>query len=143
MLSAGERRSLIETIFNIYVLALMLKEVKRRNTVNQTQQRLNLTTLTGLTEQRTTAEKFVNETEQIIERLLQQLDNQPKTSEARLLAKGADKLRAIAVLDANLPYERIVDNRHVNLDIRLFLQSAVCDFRVNAKVKSSCAPNAP
>lgn len=75
MLSAGERRSLIETIFNIYVLALMLKEVKRRNTVNQTQQRLNLTTLTGLTEQRTTAEKFVNETEQIIERFEQNKAN--------------------------------------------------------------------
>ena len=33
-----------------------------------------------------------SETEQIIERLLEQLDNQPRTSEARLLAKGADKL---------------------------------------------------
>lgn len=68
MLSAGERRSLIETIFNIYVLALMLREVKRRNTVNQTQQKLNVNTLSGLTEQKNNAAKFVNETEQIIER---------------------------------------------------------------------------
>ena len=68
MLSAGERRSLIETIFNIYVLALMLNEVKRRNKVNETQQRLNMNTLSGLTEQKSNAEKFVNETEQIIER---------------------------------------------------------------------------
>ena len=68
MLSAGERRSLIETIFNIYVLALMLNEVKRRNKVNETQQKLNMNTLTGLTEQKTSAAKFVNETEQIIER---------------------------------------------------------------------------
>ena len=68
MLSAGERRSLIETIFNIYVLALMLNEVKRRNKVNETQQKLNINTLSGLTEQKRNAEKFVNETEQIIER---------------------------------------------------------------------------
>ena len=33
-----------------------------------------------------------SETEQIIERLLQQLDSQPKTSEARILAKRVDRL---------------------------------------------------
>ena len=33
-----------------------------------------------------------SETEQIIERLLEQLDNQPRTSEARILAKGVDRL---------------------------------------------------
>ena len=33
-----------------------------------------------------------SETDQIIERLLEKLDAQPKTSEARILAKGVDKL---------------------------------------------------
>lgn len=33
-----------------------------------------------------------SETEQIIERLLEKLDNQPKTAEARILAKGVDRL---------------------------------------------------
>ena len=33
-----------------------------------------------------------SETEQIIERLLKQLDNQPRTPEARILAKGVDNL---------------------------------------------------
>lgn len=33
-----------------------------------------------------------SETDQIIERLLEKLDNQPKTAEARLLAKGVDRL---------------------------------------------------
>lgn len=33
-----------------------------------------------------------SETEQIIERLLEKLDSQPKTSEARILAKGVDRL---------------------------------------------------
>ena len=33
-----------------------------------------------------------SQTDQIIQRLLQQLDNQPKTSEARILAKGVDRL---------------------------------------------------
>ena len=68
LLSAGERRGLIEVIFNIYVLASMLNEVKRRNKMNQTQQQLNIATMTGLTEQQATANKFVNETQQIIEK---------------------------------------------------------------------------
>lgn len=33
-----------------------------------------------------------SETDQIIERLLKKLDNQPKTAEARILAKGVDRL---------------------------------------------------
>lgn len=33
-----------------------------------------------------------SQTEQIIERLMQQLDNQPRTPEARILAKGVDRL---------------------------------------------------
>jgi len=47
-----------------------------------------------------------SETEQIIERLLQQLDNQPRTSEARILAKRVDSLpenkrkQALAVFSA-------------------------------------------
>ena len=34
-----------------------------------------------------------SETDQIIERLLEKLDNQPKTAEARILAKGVDRLQ--------------------------------------------------
>lgn len=47
-----------------------------------------------------------SETDQIIERLLERLDSQPKTSEARILAKGVDKLppeqreKALAVFRA-------------------------------------------
>lgn len=67
MLSAGERRTLVETIFNIYVLALMLKEVKSRTTINKTQQKLNVSNLTGLNEQKTSAEKFVNDTAKILQ----------------------------------------------------------------------------
>ena len=60
-----------------------------------------------------------------------------------IVPESADNLRAVAVLDANLPCERIAGSRHVNLNVRLFLQSAVFDFRVNAEVKSPCAPDAP
>lgn len=67
MLAAGERRTLVETIFNIYVLALMLKEVKSRTTINKTQQKLNVSNLTGLNEQKTSAEKFVNDTAKILQ----------------------------------------------------------------------------
>ena len=47
-----------------------------------------------------------SETDQIIERLLEKLDNQPKTEEARILATGIDKLpqdqreQALAVVRA-------------------------------------------
>ena len=67
MLAAGERRTLVETIFNIYVLALMLKEVKSRTTINKTQQKLNVSNLTGLNEQKTSAEKFANDTAKILQ----------------------------------------------------------------------------
>lgn len=67
MLAAGERRTLVETIFNIYVLALMLKEVKSRTTINKTQQKLNVSNLTGLNEQKISAEKFVNDTAKILQ----------------------------------------------------------------------------
>lgn len=71
MLSAGERRNLIEVIFNIYVIASMLNEVKRRNKMNQTQQQLNVVTMSGLNEQIVSVEKFVNETAKIIEKFEQ------------------------------------------------------------------------
>lgn len=71
MLSASERRNLIEVIFNIYVIASMLNEVKRRNKMNQTQQQLNTATMSGLNEQILSVEKFVNETSKIIEKFEQ------------------------------------------------------------------------
>ena len=60
-----------------------------------------------------------------------------------IVPESADNLRAVAVLDANLPHERIVGNRHVALNVWLFLQSAVYDFRVCSEVKSLSTPNAP
>lgn len=71
MLSASERRNLIEVIFNIYVIASMLNEVKRRNKMNLTQQQLNAATMSGLNEQIASVEKFVNETAKIIEKFEQ------------------------------------------------------------------------
>ena len=68
MLSASERRNLIEVIFNIYVIASMLNEVKRRNKMNQTQQQLNTATMSGLNEQIASVKKFVNETTKIVEK---------------------------------------------------------------------------
>ena len=131
MLSAGERRSLIETIFNIYVLALMLKEVKRRNTVNQTQQRLNLTTLTGLTEQRTTAEKFVNETEQIIERFEQNKAN----SIAQLVADIFATQETIDKCNRNIS---IADKKLVELQDKIDASEAVQELaNINAAHNSA------
>ena len=43
-----EKRLLIESIFNINVLALMLTEVKKQNTINKTKQKTSLATYDGL-----------------------------------------------------------------------------------------------
>lgn len=47
----------------------MLKEVKRRNVANKTQQNLNTTTLASLTTQKESCEKFVNDTEMLLKQL--------------------------------------------------------------------------
>lgn len=101
MLSASERRTLIETIFNIYVLALMLKEVKSRTTVNKTQQKLNVSNLTSLNEQKNSTEKFVNDTTKILQQFEDNKQNNlnkinTNISNAQLLIERCNKNIAIA-----------------------------------------------
>ena len=109
----------------------MLKEVKRRNTVNQTQQRLNLTTLTGLTEQRTTAEKFVNETEQIIERFEQNKAN----SIAQLVADIFATQETIDKCNRNIS---IADKKLVELQDKIDASEAVQELaNINAAHNSA------
>lgn len=49
-MSVGDKRSLIESIFNIDVLSEMAKEVKKRNTVDRSEQRLKLSEASGYTD---------------------------------------------------------------------------------------------
>ena len=47
-MSIGDKRALIENIFNIDILSEMAKEVKKRNTLEKSEQRLKITELDGL-----------------------------------------------------------------------------------------------
>ena len=46
-MSIGDKRALIESIFNIDILSEMAKEVKKRNTLDRSEQRLKITELDG------------------------------------------------------------------------------------------------
>ena len=46
-MSIGDKRALIESIFNIDILSEMAKEVKKRNTIEKSEQRLKITELDG------------------------------------------------------------------------------------------------
>lgn len=47
-MSIGDKRSLIESIFNIDVLTAMAKDVKKRDALNKSEQRIKITELSGL-----------------------------------------------------------------------------------------------
>lgn len=57
-LAPYEKRTLVESIFNINVLAIMLNEVKKRNTVNKTRHKTEMATYDGLTDNILTTSNF-------------------------------------------------------------------------------------
>lgn len=127
MLSAGERRTLVETIFNIYVLALMLKEVKSRTTINKTQQKLNVSNLTGLNEQKTSAEKFVNDTAKI----LQQFEVNKQNTLNKIIS---DISTAQSIIDRCNKNISIADKKLVELQNKIDSTVAVNELaEINAK----------
>lgn len=127
MLSAGERRTLVETIFNIYVLALMLKEVKSRTTINKTQQKLNVSNLTGLNEQKTSAEKFVNDTAKI----LQQFEVNKQNTLNKIIS---DISTAQSIIDRCNKNISIADKKLVELQNKIDSTDAVNELaEINAK----------
>ena len=127
MLSAGERRTLVETIFNIYVLALMLKEVKSRTTINKTQQKLNVSNLTGLNEQKTSAEKFVNDTAKI----LQQFEINKQNALNKIISDISTAQSTIERCNKNIS---IADRKLVELQNKIDSTEAVNELaEINAK----------
>lgn len=127
MLSAGERRTLVETIFNIYVLALMLKEVKSRTTINKTQQKLNVSNLTGLNEQKTSAEKFVNDTAKI----LQQFEVNKQNTLNKIISDISTAQSIIERCNKNIS---IADKKLVELQNKIDSTDAVNELaEINAK----------
>lgn len=127
MLAAGERRTLVETIFNIYVLALMLKEVKSRTTINKTQQKLNVSNLTGLNEQKTSAEKFANDTAKI----LQQFEINKQNTLNKISSDISTAQSTIERCNKNIS---IADKKFVELQNKIDSTEAVNELaEINAK----------
>lgn len=127
MLAAGERRTLVETIFNIYVLALMLKEVKSRTTINKTQQKLNVSNLTGLNEQKTSAEKFANDTAKI----LQQFEINKQNTLNKISSDISAAQSTIASCNKNIA---IADKKFVELQNKIDSTEAINELaEINAK----------
>lgn len=127
MLAAGERRTLVETIFNIYVLALMLKEVKSRTTINKTQQKLNVSNLTGLNEQKTSAEKFANDTAKI----LQQFEINKQNTLNKISSYISTAQSTIESCNKNIS---IADKKFVELQNKIDSTEAVNELaEINAK----------
>lgn len=127
MLAAGERRTLVETIFNIYVLALMLKEVKSRTTINKTQQKLNVSNLTGLNEQKTSAEKFVNDTAKI----LQQFEINKQNTLNKIISDISSAQSTIERCNKNIS---LADKKLVELQNKIDPTEAVNELaEINAK----------
>lgn len=127
MLTSGERRTLVETIFNIYVLALMLKEVKSRTTINKTQQKLNVSNLTGLNEQKTSAEKFANDTAKI----LQQFEINKQNTLNKI---GSDISTAQSTIERCNKNISIADKKFVELQNKIDSTEAVNELaEINAK----------
>lgn len=83
-LAPYEKRALIESIFNINILAIMLTEVKKRNTVNKTKQKTELATYDGLVDNILTTTNFYKD-----------VSEKQKTFEADKLQKIMNKRKSI------------------------------------------------
>lgn len=83
-LAPYEKRALIESIFNINVLAIMLTEVKKRNTFNKTKQKTEMATYDGLMDNILTTTNFYKD-----------VNEKQKTFEADKLQKIMSKQKSI------------------------------------------------
>lgn len=78
-MSIGDKRSLIENIFNIDVLGMMCKDVKKRKTVNSTEMDLKTTELRGVTNSIEDNESYIENMRQYIASFNQVKDTNIKT----------------------------------------------------------------
>lgn len=79
-MSIGDKRSLIESIFNIDVLSSMAKEVKKRNSMNESDLRLKLTENNGLQTQVQDNAEYIKK----IQKYIEQFDETKKATCAEL-----------------------------------------------------------
>lgn len=115
-MSIGDKRALIESIFNIDVLSEMGKEVKKRNTADKTEQRFKLTEMNGyktslednesyIQKITTYIEQFDEKRNQEIEKLEQEINSFDEKIKKKLnnINVGNKKINELMQLNENCP----------------------------------------
>lgn len=80
-MSIGDKRALIESIFNIDVLSMMGREVKKRDGLNKSEQRLKLAELSGLRSNEEDNKKYIEKIKEYIDKF----DETKKKDEKNLM----------------------------------------------------------
>lgn len=99
-LPIGDKRALIENIFNIDVLGLMCKDVKKRKTVNSTEMDLKMTELHGINNSIEDNESYIENMKKYIASF-----NEVKDSNVKGIQENIEK------------YSREIEKREKNLEI--------------------------
>lgn len=97
-MSIGDKRSLIESIFNIDVLSAMAREVKKRNTLNDSELRLKLSENKGI-------QTSIADNKSYIERInkyIEQFDETKKTTCENLQKSIGEYEKAISSIESNI-----------------------------------------
>ena len=118
----ADKRSLIESIFNIDVLTMMLKEVKKRDSLNKTEQRIKVSELDGYDNSIVDNENYIKRTSEYIEQFDKQKELEIKQIENELslinsnisrfkgnIQKGLGALESLTVNDTSRLVEQLND----------------------------------
>lgn len=128
-MSVGDKRALIESIFNIDVLSEMAKEVKKRNTVDKSEQRLKISEASGYTDRindnesameniRLHIEKFEENRKAQIDQLQTEIDKFDKKIKKNLenIKIGEDKIAEMQIT-VNCPTDEEFSSLAKNIGI--------------------------
>lgn len=107
-MSIGDKRALIENIFNIDVLSMMGREVKKRDGLNKSEQRLKLTELSGLRNNEEDNKKYIEKIKEYIDKF----DETKKKDENDLMSsiincENDAKIQLKHITDGNAAIENL------------------------------------
>lgn len=126
-MSIGDKRSLIESIFNIDVLSLMAREVKKRNSMNESDLRLKLTENNGLQTQVNDNNEYIKK----IQKYIEQFDETKKATCAELERTISQYEEAIEKQKANVAKGNAAIKRQSTKSV---LPSSEEMYKVNASI---------
>ena len=126
-MSVGDKRALIESTFNIDVLSSMAKEVKRRNTINESDLRIKLTENNGLQNSIKDNEEYIVK----IQKYIEQFDENKKATCEELASTIKQFEAAIAQQQANIKKGNAAVERQAT---KQTLPSSEETYRVNADI---------